>query len=77
MCFGMMQMSDKENEAGERNAARRVPMEAAAGKGAAPQDAEGVKAMEEGAESAHNRWARHCHATLGAVSAATVLKASR
>ena len=73
----LMQMSDKENEAGERNAARCVPMEVAAGKGAAPRDAAGSNGVDEEAESAHSRWARHCHATLGAVSAATVLKASR
>jgi hypothetical protein len=64
-------MGDKENEAGDRNAARRVPAEGVAAKGA------GQMEEEEGAEGPHSRWARHCHATLGAVSTAAVLKASR
>lgn len=62
----MRQGHGKENEAKDRNAAREVP---AAG------TAELVKGGEAADEnSPWNKWARHCHSTLGSTSAAAVLK---
>ena len=61
-----VQTSDKENDA----SGDRAVSEKAASKGAGA-------ASEYSLElSAQDRWARHCHSTLGAVAAAPILKAS-
>ena len=61
-----MQASDKENAACDGRAARLLT----GGKGAK------MAVEEDGDGAAQDRWARHCHSVLGAVGAASILKAS-
>lgn len=72
--LGHMQAEGKENEVKDGNTARLL--ETASASGAA---AGALKGGDEGQEvegKPPSKWALHCHATLGAVSAAAVLKAS-
>jgi len=63
-----MQGKGKENEAKDRNTARRVM---------AAETNDAVKGAADAEENIPwNRWARHCHTTLGSTSAAAVLKVS-
>ncbi len=60
------QGNGKENEAKDRNAAREAP---------AAEAAELVKGRDTADENTPwNKWARHCHSTLGSTAAAAVLK---
>ena len=61
-----VQTSDKEND----DTGDRALLDKAASKGA------GAASDHSLEWTAQDRWARHCHLTLGAVAAAPILKAS-
>lgn len=72
---GALQADGKENESKDRNTSvdAKATASAQGANAAAPKE---FDVSQDGEGTRPSRWALHCHATLGAISAAAVLKAS-